>query len=303
LQDNTIVIFTSDHGWGMGEKDYLYKNSLWQESTRIPLVIRAPGVSKRGLAPEVPVSLIDLYPTLLDLCGLPDDTTKSDKGHPLDGFSLRPLLEGKEAWDGPEAALTALFEWADYYDPAHQSYSLRYRDWRYIRYETGQEELYHTAQDPHEWVNLALHPDSAEKLADCRADLDAIIPESKPRPTQTAEGWKEEYFRKHPAADANGDGNLSWPEYQAHKKQPKKGTTQKSPPGKRLQTEGTFSTGETGWIFTDNAEGSQYFIIDPLRKTVSPHLDQTVRVVARVKPTKSGKAKLIVHIVSIKPAN
>ena len=60
LKDNTIVIFTSAHGWGMGEKNHLYKNSLWQESTRVPLILRAPGISKAGGVSDLPVSLIDL---------------------------------------------------------------------------------------------------------------------------------------------------------------------------------------------------------------------------------------------------
>ena len=70
LDKDTIVIFTSDHGWGNGEKDYLYKNSLWQESTRVPLIVRAPAVTTQGGECNEPVSLIDLFPTLVDLCGL-----------------------------------------------------------------------------------------------------------------------------------------------------------------------------------------------------------------------------------------
>jgi iduronate 2-sulfatase len=219
LADNTIVIFTSDHGWGMGEKDYLYKNSLWQESTRVPLVIRAPGVTGAGGTCEVPVSLIDLYPTLLDLCGLPDDTTKNDKGRPLDGHSLRPLLADPEdgEWNGPSSALTAMYAWASHYDPAKQSYSLRYRDWRFIRYGNGKEELYHTAADPHEWTNLAGKPEHAAKLGACREDLMARIPESIPAPKVEAGEWKERYFKEHPEADTNKDGELSWPELKAHK--------------------------------------------------------------------------------------
>lgn len=221
LKDNTIILLTSDHGWGMGEKDYLYKNSLWQESTRVPLVFRAPGVSKTGASVDVPVSLVDLYPTLVDLCGLKGDTRKNDKGRPLDGHSLRPLLENPEAgeWDGPDAALTALYKWAGYYDPAKQSYSLRFRDWRYIRYENGKEELYHTAEDPYEWTNLAQNPEYESKLASCRAKLDARIPASKPRPPGKTDDeiWKDTYFKKHPEADRNGDGKLTWPEYKAHK--------------------------------------------------------------------------------------
>ncbi|MDF1852445.1 MAG: sulfatase [Verrucomicrobiales bacterium] len=219
LKDNTIVVFTSDHGWGMGEKDYLYKNSLWQESTRVPFVIRAPDVTEAGTACDTPVSLIDLYPTLIDLCGLPSDTMKNDKGRPLDGFSVRPLLEDPAAgeWDGPDAALTALYKWANYYDPAFQSYSLRTKDWRYIRYENEKEELYHTAEDPHEWTNLALDAAHSEKLVSFRRQLLDIIPKSIPEPETSAEDWKDGYFKKHPEAETNRDGKLSWPEFRAHK--------------------------------------------------------------------------------------
>ena len=67
LRDNTVIVLTSDHGWGMGEKNYLYKNSLWQESTRVPLIVRAPGVAKPGGHSDQPVALIDIYPTLLGI--------------------------------------------------------------------------------------------------------------------------------------------------------------------------------------------------------------------------------------------
>jgi len=223
LKDNTIIIFTSDHGWGIGEKDYLYKNSLWQESTRVPLIIRAPGVSRPGATTDVPVALVDLYPTLVDLCGLKGDTRKNDKGRPLDGYSLRPLLENPQAgkWEGPAVALTALYKWAKTYDPTRQSYALRFKDWRYIRYENGKEELYHTAEDPYEWTNLALNPEYTGRLAECRRTLLTRIPKggarSEPRKS-AAETWKDTYFGRHPDADVNKDGKLSWPEYKAHKK-------------------------------------------------------------------------------------
>ena len=219
LKDNTIVIFTSDHGWGMGEKDYVYKNSLWQESTRVPLAIRAPGEMLAGASCPRPVSLVDLYPTLIELCGLRGNTVKNDQGRPLDGHSLVPLLRSPTGgeWDGPEAALTALYKWADYYDPAFQSYSLRSEDWRYIRYENGKEELYHCAGDPHEWTNLAQDPDFSGQLEMYRKQLLERIPESKPKPERSAEDWKAQFFEKHPLADRNGDGELSWPELKAHK--------------------------------------------------------------------------------------
>jgi iduronate 2-sulfatase len=216
------VIFTSDHGWGNGEKDYLYKNSLWQESTRIPLVIRYPSFDSAGKECKLPVSLIDLYPTLIDLCGLPNDTMKTDQGRPLDGFSLKSLLEDPENgdWEGPEYAITAMYKWAQYYDPAIQNYSLRYKNWRYVRYENGKEELYHTRKDDHEWNNLALDSNHSKTLHKYRSQLLSIIPDSIPEKPKSDEHWKNLYFKKNPSADANGDGVLSWAEHNAHKSMP-----------------------------------------------------------------------------------
>ncbi len=160
LKDNTIIIVTSDHGWNMGEKDYLFKNSPWEESCRVPFIVRAPGISKAGSVAEQPVSLIDLYPTLVDLCGLEGDTRKNAKGAALSGYSVRPLLENPEAgeWDGPDGALSMI--WAglkgeDQWNPDMQHWSLRTERWRYVRYNTGDEELYDHQADPYEWNNLA----------------------------------------------------------------------------------------------------------------------------------------------------
>lgn len=157
LGDNTIIVVTSDHGWNMGEKDYLFKNSLWEESTRVPLVIRAPGVAVRGGVAEHPVSLIDIYPTLVDLCGLKGDTRKNSKGARLDGYSLRPFLKDPkcENWDGPDAALTMIYAGpSTKNDPTRQHWSVRTKRWRYILYNNGSEELYDHDADPYEWTNL-----------------------------------------------------------------------------------------------------------------------------------------------------
>ena len=174
LRDNTIVLVTSDHGYNMGEKDYLFKNSLWEESGRVPLIVRAPGVAKAGGIVERPVSLIDIYPTLADLCGLQGDTRKNDKGAPLDGYSLKPLLVDPEAdtWDGPEAALTVIK--ADR-RPSEQTdqhhYSVRTRRWRYILYNDGSEELYDHDSDPYEWTNLSGDTRWAQVKAGLKARL------------------------------------------------------------------------------------------------------------------------------------
>ncbi|MEX0326485.1 MAG: sulfatase [Puniceicoccaceae bacterium] len=176
LKDKTIIVVTSDHGWGNGQKDYLYKNALWEESTRVPLIIRAPGVARPASATDHPVSLVDLYPTLIDLCDLPTDTLRSERGHGLDGFSLKPFMEDPctKDWEGPDAALTAIHRWENF-DPAEQSYSLRNEDWRYIRYHTGDEELYNKVEDPYEWKNLAGDPDQKERIKAFRKQLKARL--------------------------------------------------------------------------------------------------------------------------------
>jgi arylsulfatase A-like enzyme len=237
LKENTIIVLTSDHGWGMGEKDYLYKNSLWQESTRVPLILRAPGTGKPSGVVTRPVSLIDIYPTLIDLCGLDEKTMKNDKGRPLDGHSLKPLLEkpAQGKWSGPDSALTALYKWRMKYNPSQESYSLRSDNWRYIRYENGKEELYATREDSHEWVNLAGNPSHSATLISMRRQLRKRVPSPesnippqpafKPRVVATkkppaksdAEAWKDKYFKRYPQADTNKDGTLTWPEYKAHK--------------------------------------------------------------------------------------
>lgn len=182
LKDNTIIVLVSDHGWTMGQKDYLFKNCLWEESTRVPFIFRAPGVAKPGGVAGHPVSLIDLYPTLVDLCGLRGDTRKNEQGAPLDGHSLRPFLENPETeiWDGPAGALTMLhaeengklkFTKQDAQDPARQHWSLRTKRWRYIRYNNGAEELYDHDKDPHEWTNLAANPEFGQTKAKLRQQL------------------------------------------------------------------------------------------------------------------------------------
>lgn len=163
LAENTIVVLASDHGFHMGEKDYLYKNSLWEESTRIPLIMRVPGLTQAGTTIQQTVSLIDVYPTLLDLCGFnsktsPPNTLKSASGHRLDGTSMKSLLEkpNRRSWKGSKAALSAVYAGQAYKsNPAAQHYAIRTNRFRYILYRTGHEELYDHKFDPYEWNNLA----------------------------------------------------------------------------------------------------------------------------------------------------
>ena len=194
FRDNTIVVVTSDHGWNMGEKDWVFKNSPWEESCRVPLIIRAPGIAPAGAKAGHPVSLIDLYPTLMDLCGLKGDTRKNEKGAPLDGYSLRPFLEDPAhgAWDGPDAALTMVYAGRAYVRvPEMQHYSLRTRDFRYVWYNTGEEELYDHRNDPYEWDNLADEPAYQVVRKRLKTKLDAMtglrVGEIPPRPPSPLE--------------------------------------------------------------------------------------------------------------------
>ena len=124
----------------------------------------------------------------------------------------------KAKWEGPDYVITALYKWAKYYDPEKQNYSLRFKDWRYIRYENEKEELYHTAKDNHEWKNLANEPKFKGEIEEFREKLLSIIPKSIPEKKLSDEEWKDQYFAKNQKADADKDGKLSWPELNAHKK-------------------------------------------------------------------------------------
>lgn len=150
--DNTIVVLTSDHGFTIGEKEYLFKNSLWESSTRVPFLVRLPGHEPSVLS--APVSHIDLYPTLGDLAGLTGETRRNAQGRGLDGTSLAAYMRGDET-RAPHYALTMIQADTDAKEPGAMHYSLRSKDFRYIRYASGEEELYDHRDDPDEQFNLA----------------------------------------------------------------------------------------------------------------------------------------------------
>jgi len=148
-RDSTIVVLWGDHGYHLGEKDHFAKSALWEETSRTPLIIRAPGVSKRQRRCKRPVGLVDIYPTLIELCGLPGRDG-------LDGRSLAPLVRDPEAdWPYPALITHSPF----WYGTNHAIHSQRYH---YIRYRDGGEELYDNAADPYGWKNLADDPKYAE---------------------------------------------------------------------------------------------------------------------------------------------
>ncbi len=142
--ENTIVVLYSDHGFFLGEKEHWAKQSLWERATRVPFIISAPGMAK-GARCSRPTELLGIYPTLVELTGLP-------KRDDIDGKSLVPLLRDPQgAW--PQPALTT---------HGLHNHAVRTERHRYIRYHDGSEELYDHANDPNEWTNLAGRPEFSE---------------------------------------------------------------------------------------------------------------------------------------------
>ncbi|MCU0353521.1 MAG: sulfatase [Cytophagales bacterium] len=161
---NTMVIFASDNGYHLGEKQYVFKYTLWEESNRIPLAVSGPGIPADRVC-QRPVSLIDLYPTLVDYCRLPANPNANTNRKPLEGHSLRPLLEhpDRKQWNGPEGSLSVVagvekLAVNEPGQPEKQHYTVRTERYRYIRCANGEEELYDHKTDPNEWTNLAGQP-------------------------------------------------------------------------------------------------------------------------------------------------
>jgi arylsulfatase A-like enzyme len=150
---NTIVVVWGDNGWHLGEKGITGKNTLWERSTRVPLIFSGPGICPARC--RRPAELLDIYPTLIDLCALPLRTG-------LEGHSLLPQLRNADA-PRPWPAITT---------HNHDNHAIRTERWRYIRYGDASEELYDTASDPHEWTNLA----ARAELQSTREELARWLP-------------------------------------------------------------------------------------------------------------------------------
>jgi arylsulfatase A-like enzyme len=181
--DNTLIVLWSDHGFHLGEKMHWEKRSLWEESTRVPLIFALPRAtstgSQAGLLCAKPVGLIDIFPTLVELCALP-------KLENLDGQSLVPLInDPNRPWEFP--ALTT-------HHPGN--HAIRTERWRYIRYANGDQELYDHDCDPHEWVNLAGRPESLAVMK----ELSALIPEqcAEYAPRQPRQQFTQEFDWSRP---------------------------------------------------------------------------------------------------------
>jgi uncharacterized sulfatase len=171
IADRTIIVFTSDHGYHLGEHGLWQKMSLFENSTRVPLIVYDPRSKGNGKASARTVELVDLHPTLAELAGLPAPAG-------LEGKSLKPLLDDPAAaWDKPaitqvsRGTPTATGEPAK--NPWFMGYTVRTERYRYTEWDGGQKgvQLYDYETDPGELKNLAADPAHAELVKQMKAKL------------------------------------------------------------------------------------------------------------------------------------
>ncbi len=192
LAEDTIIVFTSDHGYHMGEHGLWQKMSLFEESARVPLLIVAPGVAAKGAAAKSPVSHIDLYPTLAELCGVKPPAN-------VQGQSLVPLLKDPDAagrgWavtqvsrGGGRARATVTPDVSSD-DRRFFGYSLRTPRWRYTEWDEGRKgrELYNHDADPREQTNLADEPGHAKTVEELSQQLRGAVRTTFPPSGKTPE--------------------------------------------------------------------------------------------------------------------
>lgn len=181
LADNTILVFTSDHGYHTGEHGLWQKLSLFEESARVPLLIVAPGTGQPGTVVAAPVGLIDVYPTLSELCQVPAPEN-------LQGQSLVPLLKDTSA-PGRGWTLSQVTRGgkAGTRGQSFFGYSLRTPRWRYTEWDEGRQgrELYDHRSDPRELTNLAADPTHAPTVEELAAQLHAAVQSTFPASGQT----------------------------------------------------------------------------------------------------------------------
>lgn len=190
LAENTIIIFTSDHGYHLGEHGLWQKMSLFEESARVPLLIVAPGVAQAGGVSGAPVSLVDLFPTLAELCGVkPPENLQGQSLVPMlkdpsvmgRGWAITQVLRG----GGPNRATITVDVSSN--SKRYFGYSLRTPRWRYTEWDQGRQgvELYDHDHDPRELTNLAKSPEHAQTVAELSRQLREAIQATYPPSGET----------------------------------------------------------------------------------------------------------------------
>ena len=175
--DTTYVFVTSDNGYHMGEKEWLFKNSLWERSNRVPFIAAGPDCAQ-GATCEQPVSLIDLFPTINEWLQLPTNSGPLS----LDGYSFADLARNPDEgqWDGPSVAVSVVssdvpVDATSRGNSIDQHYSVRSMTHRYLRYANGDEELYDHQTDPYEWHNIADKPHTQDAKEQLKHALSAQV--------------------------------------------------------------------------------------------------------------------------------
>ncbi|MEP0418038.1 MAG: sulfatase [Cyclobacteriaceae bacterium] len=152
--DNTIIVLLSDHGYHLGEKNRFAKQALWERDTRVPMIIKPLKANfESGMRINQPVQLLDIYPTSLDLCGLPPNDQ-------LEGHSVTPLFAGQTKWN--HCSLSIYGE---------GNIAIRNRQYRLIQYEDGSQELYDLINDPNEWKNLTNSPEHQNLIRELKSHI------------------------------------------------------------------------------------------------------------------------------------
>jgi arylsulfatase A-like enzyme len=187
--DNTIVVLWSDHGYHHGEKGDWGKHTLWERTSNVPFIWAGPGIA-HGITSDVTVSLIDMYPTFVELCGLPEPRQN------LEGKSLAATLADPESASDRNVFLPHM-------NPGE--YAVINRDWRYIRYGDDGEELYDVQADPNEWTNLASRPEHET----VKARMREVAPKTFAEPGQSLNARRDLRIEGETFRWEKGQGNYT----------------------------------------------------------------------------------------------
>jgi len=182
--DNTIIVLWSDHGYRLGEKGTFAKHALWEQATNAPLIFAAPNLPKGKLI-DAPAEMLSIYPTLLELCGLPAYERN-------EGKSLVSMMQNERVEEGAYAICTF----------GMNNHGVKSDGFRYIQYEDGGEELYDHKNDPNEWINLADNPDFRDEIA----ELKQYLPKTNARWDPLSSYTFQPYFVEQKARTNGSNG-------------------------------------------------------------------------------------------------